>query len=656
MRFRASSPHDRFAASVPAVRDEADARVDGAPEPPPPQPAGDASRAPSPRTRRIVVWGLLALIVVAGLVLRLRNNGYGLPYVYNFDEAQHFVSRSVNVFGGELDPRYYQNPSGYTYLAFVALKLWYGVFGNHLQYGTVSQQFFVDPSPIWHFVRTFTAVIAMAGVVTTFVLARRWWGARVALVAAAMLTFAFLPVVYSRIAVTDVATFVPVCVAMWGALRVYEDGRLRDYLIAGAGIGFATGFKYTAGLVLLPLVVAAVARFWRDRGTVLWRRSAAWYLIAAGALAVVCFGITTPFFFVHPTDAISQLREQAKAAGQIEKLGQAQQGGFSYYFHTLGWGFGWAALVAAAVGAVWEIARDRVRGLMLVIFPVVLFAYMGIQTRYFGRWLLMMYPLLALLAGIAVVRVASLISGRLGGRSRGPRSAWALSAVLAAVITALVLIQPVAADVRTSNVLGREDTRQIARDWLVRHFPQSLRIVIEPAVQTDYFLKPPDQRDGGRQFVQGFVRDLRRQQKIDAPLGADTTYAATLTPANIDAYRSEGFCLVMTNSLTRGRAENAKVPKALAYYQRLERESDHIFHVSPFKPGRRAVPLHFDFSYNYYPTAYYRPGGIVDVYRLHNCTQKTGRVAEHPYGVSGLQKGVGSSYRPAAAGATPPAP
>jgi hypothetical protein len=255
----------------------------------------------------------------------------------------------------------------------------------------------------------------------------------------------------------------------------------------------------------------------------------------------------------------------------------------------------------------------------------------------------MMYPVIALLAGIAVVWVAGLV--RAGGRRR---LSWALPGVLAGVLTVLLLIQPVAADVRTSNVLGREDTRQIARDWLVTHYPRSLRIVIEPAVQTDYFLLPPGQRTGARQFVQGFVRDLRRQQKIDAPLGADTTYAATLTPSNIDAYRSAGFCLVMTNSLTRGRAENARVPKALAYYQRLERESRHLFHATPFKPGRRPVPLHFDFSYNYYPTAYERPGGIVDVYQLRNCKQQTGRVPQRPYGVSGLQKGVGSSYFPAA--------
>src|SRR3954467_4702311 len=648
MRLRASSSSARVTAAVPTVRDDS-ARADAAPAP-----LDTAAASPGDgdhtRARRWTVWVLLGLIVLAGLYLRLRNNGYGLPYVYNFDEAQHFVSRSINVFGGEVDPRYYQNPSGYTYLVFLALKLWYGIFGSGLKYGTVSQQFFEDPTPTWEFARTFTAVIAMVGVGATFVLARRWWGSAVALVAAALLTFAFLPVTYSRIAVTDVGTFFPVAVALYGAFRALDDGRLRWYLLSGAGIGFATGFKYTAGLVLLPLVVAAVVRFFRDRDTALWKRKDFWWLVAAGVVAVICFGITTPYFFVHPNDAISQLREQAKAAGQIEKLGQAQQGGLSDYFHTLGWGFGWAAFGAAVVGAVVQLRRDWVRGLMLVSFPIVLYAYMSSQTRYFGRWLLMMYPVIALLAGIAVGWAAGLLQRLVRERRfAGRRWAWALPGALAGLLTVLILIQPVAADGRTMQVLGREDTRQQARDWLVARYPQSLRIVIEPAVQTDYFLKPAGQRDGSRQFVQGFVRDLRRQQKIDAPLGADTTYAATLTPSNIDAYRSAGFCLVMTNSLTRGRAENARVPKALAYYQRLERESRHLLHLTPFKPGRAPGPLHFDFSYKYYPTAYYRPGGIVDVYQLKDCKQQTGRLPEHPYGVSGLQKGVGSSYFPKAA-------
>src|SRR5215211_9252891 len=110
------------------------------------------------------------------------------------------------------------------------------------------------------------------------------------------------------------------------------------------------------------------------------------------------------------------------------------------------------------------------RALLLVSFPVVLFLYMGVQTRYFGRWLLMIYPLLAILGGIGIVGVAQLIRDRFW-----PRAGWALSGGLVALITVLVLIQPVAADWRTSQVLGHRDTRQIARAWLVKRYDDSLR-------------------------------------------------------------------------------------------------------------------------------------------------------------------------------------
>src|SRR4051794_26976721 len=404
------------------------------------------------RWPKLLVAGLFVLILAAGLWIRLRNNGYGLPYVYNYDEATHFTSRAVNMFGGNFDPRYYQNPSGFTYIVYAALRLVYATLPFNLEFGTVSQQFRVDPTPIWELARTVTALIAMAGVAGTFFVARRFWGARVALIAAAVLAFSFLSVTYSRIAVTDVGTFLPVAIAIFGILRVLEDGRLRYYLIAGAAIGFAVGFKYTCGLLLVPLLIAAGVRWWRDRDETWFRRIDLRYLVFAGLAMVVAFAITTPYFFVHPVDALYELRQQANAAGDVAKLGQSQQGGISYYLESFTWGFGWAAIVFAVIGAVFELRRNLIRGIVLVSFPVVLFLYMGTQTRYFGRWLLMIYPILAMLAGVGIVRSLQLLFGR--WRGLGSRRAWALSGAAAGLIAIAALIQPVAADVRTSNVLG----------------------------------------------------------------------------------------------------------------------------------------------------------------------------------------------------------
>src|SRR4051812_15397287 len=191
-------------------------------------PPGGAPREGTGRTSRpaLLVGLALAAIVVAGFVLRVTHIGYGLPYVYNYDEANHFTNHSVNFFTDDFNPGYYQNPSGLTYLIYIVLRAQYGLLGGifHLDAGSITKQFALDPSPIFRSARVLCAVLAMIGVVATFFLARRFWGSRVGLIAAALLTFAFLPFTYSRIAVTDVGTFLPIALAMFGVLMVYETG------------------------------------------------------------------------------------------------------------------------------------------------------------------------------------------------------------------------------------------------------------------------------------------------------------------------------------------------------------------------------------------------------------------------------------------------
>src|SRR5436190_9776839 len=68
---------------------------------------------------------LLGLLVV-GFVLRVKNNDYGLPYVYNVDEGSHFTARAVSMLGGDWNPHYFQNPSAFTYLARLAIQFRFG--------------------------------------------------------------------------------------------------------------------------------------------------------------------------------------------------------------------------------------------------------------------------------------------------------------------------------------------------------------------------------------------------------------------------------------------------------------------------------------------------------------------------------------------------
>ena len=72
------------------------------------------ARAPG-RVTRAWAWPALALVLIAGLGLRLWGIRQGLPYVFNIDEGDHFVPHAVRMFEeGTLNPHYLANPPAFT--------------------------------------------------------------------------------------------------------------------------------------------------------------------------------------------------------------------------------------------------------------------------------------------------------------------------------------------------------------------------------------------------------------------------------------------------------------------------------------------------------------------------------------------------------------
>lgn len=566
---------------------------------------------------------ILALILVAGFALRVWNNDYGLPFVYSVDEASHFTDRAVQMFREGLDPGYYQNPAAYTYLVHLLLRVLYGPLGFlfDLPFGNVTEQFDKDPGEIWIAARTLAALLCMGGVLAIYVAAKRLWGVREGLASAALLAFAFLTVAYSRVAVTDVGSLMGVSLAVLFAVRAHEEDRRRDWVLAGAAVGLAAAFKYTAGLAALPLLVAALARPSLHRAA---------GLALAGLAALVVFVLLNPYLFTSPGDWWTDLRDQADVAANDPKPGQ-ESGGLALYLDSLTWGLGWAGLAAALAGAALLLVRDLVRALILISVPLALFAYLAVQSRYFGRWLLPAYPALALLGAYAIARAAELLP------DRAPLRAGA-----AAALTLVVLAQPLLADVRSARALGREDTLNQARAFLDERFAPGLRVSIEPAVPGRYFRSNPEgtappwltrcgQREGwtepGWSYVAENGRRVCAQYKPGLFVRPDggvraSAYGAVLGPEVIDDLRLYGYCHVMTVNVVRERAE--RDPLARAYYERLERESSVLREFSPYREGAEPVPFDFDLSYNLYPPAYERPGPTVRVYRLDDCEQAYG--------------------------------
>jgi hypothetical protein len=96
-------------------------------------------------------------------------------------------------------------------------------------------------------------------------------------------------------------------------------------------------------------------------------------------------------------------------------------------------------------------------------------------------------------------------------------------------------------------------------------------------------------------------------------------YERTLAPALIGYYEAHRYCWVVSGSTQSGRAfaDPGVVPQAIAYYRELARAGEVVYRASPYARGRGPVAFGFDWSFDYYPLAYHRPGPQITVYRLH---------------------------------------
>src|SRR6185436_19082688 len=87
-------------------------------------------------------------------------------------------------------------------------------------------------------------------------------------------------------------------------------------------------------------------------------------------------------------------------------LGETQRSGYRYYAWSLPWAFGVLPLCLVAVGAVRIALRERVQALLLLPAVVIFLLVIGSQGRYFARYAMPIYPLLALIAAAGGVWLA----------------------------------------------------------------------------------------------------------------------------------------------------------------------------------------------------------------------------------------------------------
>lgn len=490
---------------------------------------------------------MLAAVLAAAAILRFWALGAGIPAALGVDEPQ-IMNRSVHMMKtGTLNPGgFFDYPGLYLYvqMAVASVRFLTGAMAG--KWHALEQ---VGPDDFYLWGRAVTALFGTLTVLVVYRIGLRW-GARYALLAAALLAVMPLHVRESHYVLTDVPMTFFVALAFLFSLSAHEHPTARAFAKAGAAVGLAAGTKYPGALaIVLPLVT-----IWMTPDTRPSRTAAA---LAAIAAAAVAFVICAPYTVL---DLPGFLNGYAGLTKSYAGLAPPEPAWLLYLKH-LRTNLHWPAMLLLVAGVALAAVRatrgpGRVRWTLVLLFPLLYFYVVSTQTLIFARYLLPLVPFACVLIAVAVVSGVSLLR-----RFEIPRAA---RTVLIAALTFAVLLPPAAQAIGFNRLIGRRGTLDAAYYWIRRNVPAGSTIVFETG-------------------------------RIRLPAGYRATTTGQLRERTFADYRDSGVGYLIASSEAYGRAmaEPQNYPREYSDYMKLFGQTRELVRFSPSaaQPGPEIVIL-----------------------------------------------------------------
>ncbi len=488
--------------------------------------------------------GLAAVLGVAA-VLRLWSLGHGIGYSPGVDEPE-ILDRAVNMMkSGSLNPHFFDYPSLYIYLQLIVAVVRFvtGAMGG--AWSSLQQ---AGPEVFYLWGRALTVLFGVATVLLVFDIGMRW-GARHALLAAALLAVLPPHVRQSHYILTDVPLTFFVTLTLLQSLRAHEKPVIATFAWAGAAAGLAAATKYNgAGALIMPLIACWMARTARPSRLA----CALAAIVACGVVYLLC----APYTLL---DLPGFLNGFAYLASLYRNSSPPPEPVWLLYLKYLRGFFGWPALLLMAGGFGLGLVRmvrgpGHVRWMLLIVFPVLYYIQLSGQRIVYGRYLLPILPALCVMTANAVVSGVSLL--RRYEIPRAPRTA------LIAALTIAALLPPALQAIAFDRMISRQDTVTQAYQWIRTNVPQGSYVAIE----TRALLLPP-----------GAYRSTNSPKLIfNGP---------SRSPRELADYVNEGYDVIVASSQAYGPIFDApqNAPGEYAAYRRL---FDQSHEVARFTPSR----------------------------------------------------------------------
>ncbi|HLG61350.1 MAG TPA: DUF2298 domain-containing protein [Ktedonosporobacter sp.] len=486
--------------------------------------------------RPLAFYGLL----LPGLFLRLYNLNWDQGNSFHPDERQILFHVTTlgwpTSFAQFLDPAH--SPLNPHFFAYGSFPLYLLAFVGHFVVPTSAPDAFVRYTLVG---RVLSALFDSGTILLTGWLAlllvkdetpgrRNAWNA--ALLAAALVTFTPLQLQLSHFYAVDTILLFFVMLTLLASVALVRTNRLMLWsFIAGLGYGLALATKFSAAPLAVPLFVSALLSWYYRRDFF----PAASSLLLSLVVTVMVFLIAQPYAYLDAPNYIQQVAEQGSLvrgtldlpyvrqfAGTIPFIYQAQ--------NMLLWGMGVTLGLAAFAGLLWlcwQVWRRRAGSWLIVLSWVLVYGTINclFYVKYM-RYMLPIYPLLALMAAAVLLEWGRYLQGReLKKSARWERILPSAYIIVVGLVVAGTMFQGLA----LMNVYSQPNTRIQASRWIYSHLKPGSVLTYE---QWDDPLPVAVDGHDPSMFVQASYPDANGQPTTGLDLYGDDTTAKARQLAN----------------------------------------------------------------------------------------------------------------------------
>ena len=359
----------------------------------------------------------------------------------------------LGFWGGDLNPHFFNYPTFHLYVVSGLYYLYFLLVGDSSAANFLAYRYFVEDHDLIAIARGVGSLFSTATVAVCALTARRLYGEVGGVVTGIFATVMLLPVRFAHLAITDNPALLWIALAILWAVRIVQDVRRSDYLVAGIFVGLATATKFPSVLVAVPVVVAAllVKPSLRQRG--IWKISAA---------ALATFFFTAPYVLLDWQTAWTFVEEMGKFHLFVNEASPDEPSWLYHIRHNLRHGLGLAGLLFVVGGLFWRINRFRREEIVLVAAFVPFFILLASAESVFMRYLLPLVPALALIA----VRFLFVLQ---------------LKPSLLILVCIALIAEPAYSSWQTRVLLSSGDTRTQAMTWLRKNAPEASYLINLPS-------------------------------------------------------------------------------------------------------------------------------------------------------------------------------